>query len=398
MLFRPLSFTRNLGGPQKVYDAIRQAYSPGISLTEFRQKLQPSLSRDQSLLVTEFYLASMIEHRTEVIFEDELIRVCRELPLSSLQLRLALFALNLNLPGQRLLDVHRRPAAAQHAYVCEYLYQGDAWQADRLEKPAMHSWLAPRLDQQPEGVTKFRNNYHYLFSQCGFATKDDGTINTFAEDWYRHALRLYLERRQITPPAIDGERDVLLEAMRVDQVHRLLGVSLDWLVSRAGAEVTAYLERHPVAMPQVQPTVPPEEPPVVLPSRRQTLVDQIQRDTQAVKDLKALYGFRCQVCGIRLRVSRDTFYAIGAHIQPLGQPHNGPDVRGNILILCPNHHAEMDAGVISISPEDGITLHHAFEDNTVHERLLTMMPGHVLGRDYLRYHWERLYLPNRDTD
>jgi putative restriction endonuclease len=35
--------------------------------------------------------------------------------------------------------------------------------------------------------------------------------------------------------------------------------------------------------------------------------------------------------------------AVGAHIQALGRPHDGPDDLRNLLCLCPNHHAQFDA-------------------------------------------------------
>ena len=39
-------------------------------------------------------------------------------------------------------------------------------------------------------------------------------------------------------------------------------------------------------------------------------------------------------------------YAEGAHIRPLGYPHDGPDVLGNVLCLCPNDHVRFDYGAI----------------------------------------------------
>ncbi|MBT6251913.1 MAG: hypothetical protein HOI84_01280, partial [Flavobacteriaceae bacterium] len=42
--------------------------------------------------------------------------------------------------------------------------------------------------------------------------------------------------------------------------------------------------------------------------------------------------------------------AIGAHIKPLGRPHSGPDVKENLLCLCPNHHDQFDALAFSIEP------------------------------------------------
>lgn len=44
-------------------------------------------------------------------------------------------------------------------------------------------------------------------------------------------------------------------------------------------------------------------------------------------------------------------YAEAAHINPLGKPHNGPDVEGNILCLCPNHHVMFDNGVFTIADD-----------------------------------------------
>jgi putative restriction endonuclease len=41
----------------------------------------------------------------------------------------------------------------------------------------------------------------------------------------------------------------------------------------------------------------------------------------------------------------------GAHIKPLGRPHNGLDVDGNVLCLCPNHHAQLDKGGITIGDD-----------------------------------------------
>jgi putative restriction endonuclease len=46
-----------------------------------------------------------------------------------------------------------------------------------------------------------------------------------------------------------------------------------------------------------------------------------------------------------------TPYAEGAHIRPLGAPHNGPDVVENVLCLCPNDHVLFDHGAISITDD-----------------------------------------------
>jgi putative restriction endonuclease len=53
------------------------------------------------------------------------------------------------------------------------------------------------------------------------------------------------------------------------------------------------------------------------------------------------------VCGIRIEI-RGIGYAEGAHIRPLGKPHNGRDDTQNLLCLCPNHHVMLDKGCFTI--------------------------------------------------
>lgn len=85
--------------------------------------------------------------------------------------------------------------------------------------------------------------------------------------------------------------------------------------------------------------------------RVQATVQRIVRDTKIAKQrVKQLNNYQCQVCGIALQTSAG-LYAEAAHIKPLGQPHNGPDVESNILCLCPNHHVMFDNGGFTIADD-----------------------------------------------
>jgi putative restriction endonuclease len=100
------------------------------------------------------------------------------------------------------------------------------------------------------------------------------------------------------------------------------------------------------------PTQPPSPPPPPAPSpgtpaRVPTTTLRIVRDTALSATIKAAHDCRCQVCDIQLKVPSG-FYAEAAHVQPLGAPHNGPDISGNVLCLCPNHHVLFDKGTIWI--------------------------------------------------
>jgi putative restriction endonuclease len=72
-------------------------------------------------------------------------------------------------------------------------------------------------------------------------------------------------------------------------------------------------------------------------------------------------------------------YAEGAHIRPLGAPHNGPNSKDNLLCLCPNHHALFDLGGVTVA--DDLSLNGAPGRLTVHTR-------HRINAEHLRYHRE----------
>jgi putative restriction endonuclease len=80
---------------------------------------------------------------------------------------------------------------------------------------------------------------------------------------------------------------------------------------------------------------------------------RIVRDTAVSRKVKVLHDFHCQICGIRLACEGGP-YAEAAHIRPLGAPHHGPDVIGNVLCLCPNHHVLFDHGSILIADDFSI--------------------------------------------
>lgn len=109
-----------------------------------------------------------------------------------------------------------------------------------------------------------------------------------------------------------------------------------------------------------------------------TYVTRIVRDTNLSKKIKELYNYRCQICGISLSKKTGP-YIEGAHIKPIGEPHNGPDAKDNIICLCPNHHVEFDGGTIGI--KDDLSLIGI-------DGQLQMKNGHELNKEFLRYHRE----------
>jgi hypothetical protein len=100
---------------------------------------------------------------------------------------------------------------------------------------------------------------------------------------------------------------------------------------------------------------------------------RILRDTTLSRTIKALHRNRCQLCGTALTLADGSLYGEAHHITPLGRPHNGPDVEGNILVLCPNHHALCDLGAVQISLE-GMRSH----------------PEHRVSQEFIDYHNQKI--------
>ena len=109
------------------------------------------------------------------------------------------------------------------------------------------------------------------------------------------------------------------------------------------------------------------------PGRTAILTYRILRDSSMARKIKALHSNRCQLCGYCLMLPDGKGYSEAHHIKPLGQPHDGPDLPENILVLCPNHHVLCDYGCISLD----------FSKIRQH-------PDHGVGLEFLDYHNSRI--------
>jgi hypothetical protein len=83
-------------------------------------------------------------------------------------------------------------------------------------------------------------------------------------------------------------------------------------------------------------------------TRIETTTYRIVRDTALSRTVKISCQFKCQLCGNRIQLSDGSFYAEAHHVKPLGNPHNGPDIKKNIMVVCPNCHVLLDYKVIKL--------------------------------------------------
>jgi putative restriction endonuclease len=116
------------------------------------------------------------------------------------------------------------------------------------------------------------------------------------------------------------------------------------------------------------------------PQRATSTVQRLVRNTAVATWVKAQHDHRCQVCGLQL-VTPAGPYAEGAHVRPLGRPHDGPDSADNLLCLCPNHHVLLDSGALYVDAD--LRVVDASSGTVIAE--LRTASGHTLAPAHLGY-------------
>ena len=130
---------------------------------------------------------------------------------------------------------------------------------------------------------------------------------------------------------------------------------------------------------------PVEVTPDLAPAERvETTRSRVIRNTRLATELKERYSHTCQVCGVRRRRRVDEGYAEAHHLKPLGRPHDGPDAEENIVVLCPDHHADFDYGMVAVD-HDSHDIAHAYDAN-VDGTTLHVRDNHEVGDEFLEYH------------
>lgn len=107
-------------------------------------------------------------------------------------------------------------------------------------------------------------------------------------------------------------------------------------------------------------------------------VEVLKRRRENALRVKQAHGYACQVCDTKLPIPGG-YYAEAAHIQPVGRPHDGPDVTGNMLCLCPNCHILFDHGTIHVDNEGYVV-------GWTRKVRLRKSAGHDLRQECLDYH------------
>ena len=116
------------------------------------------------------------------------------------------------------------------------------------------------------------------------------------------------------------------------------------------------------------------------------------RNAKNVRELKALYEDACMFCGKQtvIGVGPAKHYSEAAHIKPVGEPHNGPDNKDNMLILCPEHHLQFDYGILRITRRHRLArwlLSSKVPDDPLDGCELQIKSPHTLNPTYTSWHY-----------
>lgn len=104
--------------------------------------------------------------------------------------------------------------------------------------------------------------------------------------------------------------------------------------------------------------------------RRMVTVEEFDRNPWLADSLKSFYDHRCQVCGNDFEPIYGTPFSETHHIQYLSE--GGPDISGNIVVLCPNHHRIIHATNAHFN-RDQVTYEYP---NGLREQLV--LPTHIV--------------------
>jgi predicted restriction endonuclease len=175
----------------------------------------------------------------------------------------------------------------------------------------------------------------------------------------------YLNKENYEKTAFQVIQDHCPEYKKFKGIDRFKKVGSAFRLIRAQGKIV----RRPRVVPEKRTPLATDIDELIQPERVLQETYRILRDTTLARMVKESHQYRCQICGQTLKLGDDTPYAEAHHIMPLGKPHNGPDVRGNILCVCPNDHVLLDYGAIKLDENQ--------------------LEG--IGKDFINYHNSNIY-------
>jgi hypothetical protein len=289
------------------------------------------------------------------------------------------------------------PQGSESSY---YFYNTDS--ASLVEPRPRYGRLIEHAIAAAGGERSFGENFDVLAPGDTLLMYENGigvvAVGTVQERWDRQSHRdllYYVSAAEIGEHGheyrinVDWFLDLSAHPIDLEELKQQLGyaprgalrkiVSARAAVEKMIAERLAGTQRTPPA--EIGESVRPP------PERVRCTTTRIVRDTAEARRLKQRYKYRCQICKERIELGFGSFYTEIHHIRPLGGEHRGLDVPGNMLVVCPTHHAMLDLGVTTFRDDQSVLIY-----GIAHPLVLK----HQLASENLNYHNE--HIANRAWD
>ncbi len=417
MVYQPGSFTKNFAwhgkGFRKLHSAIRVGFKNqllAVSREDWRKN--SGLNAGEFYIAANFFLCNVIIAGKNVIPIDELVVQAVTRDHSAVFDRLALFAFNLSVGGNRIGANNGMsfPSLWAKEFVCQQLWQFNKWDAGALDANKMDVFLRTRI--AGPGRIKCRMNYRHFYELAQYLPTPHRWINSDAVTWAAPALFLAWDRRVLTTGGAITPRS-LLATSKTEEDHKLLGmawadfenlavpIAAEYIAASGIGRLTAHTAATtsaPSPLPASKPikSVDPEDLMWLTDAASQAAVEREhrrrltqKRDQVLAAKLKDLYEHTCMACKAQLIVELSPLrhYAEAAHIRPLGNPHKGPDVAANMIVLCPNHHLQFDRGVLSLRMAGSTPVFSSrIPKDPIHDKLVPLRAKHTLDPSHISWH------------
>lgn len=427
--YSPGSFTKNFGwaqnppGLKALYDAIRAGFSrrfKPVSRDSFRSNSGIADSNRQ-LIPINFFLHNSIEKTTNYISTDELVRQALTAPHTRRFDLLALFAMHLARMGRRIGTAgDSKGAGFCNEFVRTTLWNNGGWERSQLaDNVVERSFGATVVATGADTVHKCVTNYLFILEVCGLKSQSTQFINTRIDEWVGPGLFLAFDRFWLDEyPRGAPTAAELISMVRAEEIHKLMGTSVEYLDALAPIIAEEYLNvggiRRPTAVSATTSATPSsptsksgtsgrrrapststapkwsdEAEEIASVMRRLREVQAQIRNPKNVTELKFLYDNCCAFCAKQtiIGISPDRHYSEAAHIKPLGEPHKGPDKKSNMLILCPEHHLQFDRGVLSLrKTSKGLTVVSKIPADPLNGTNVRIQSPHEIDDEFVKWH------------
>ncbi|SPP91997.1 HNH endonuclease [Bradyrhizobium vignae] len=426
-VYPPGSFTKNFGwnkfppGLRRLHDVIRAGFS-GVARTVSRDTFRRNCGVNDAarqLIPLNFFLHNTIVDNANYVTADELVRHAINNPHSQRFDQLALFAMHLAKMGSRIgVAGTAHGAGFTNEFVRTRLWNNGGWARRRLTEQEIERAFENTVSAEGDDTAhKCMTNYNYMMEVTGLREQRTDFLNTRIDEWIGPGLFLAFDRysmdRNSTTPLTEAE---LLAIVQGDELFKLMGTTKEYVDAVAPAFAQEYLAlggmdrvsgparlapsgvatiSSPTAPAGTSATVPvptwsDEDAEDVATVMRRLQETQAQiRNAKHVRELKALYNHSCAFCGKQtvIGVNPAKYYSEAAHIKPVGQPHNGPDSKNNMIILCPEHHLQFDRGVLRIKKNRGaLTVVSKISGDPVHGQPLRVQAPHTISDEHASWH------------